>query len=277
MSDQLAYALDGGDLEHRGRVTSAAHACGYCLEVWWLSRSSLQVRYLRRLATHSSGSSSRNLIKALFSILKRLFEHPSSTCKLQMSLYTDCKGVPLDNSASISGHAEKDIESNGLIVGRKPGLFGRLNGFCKHFGSGFLVGLLVLAVLASTFFTRPQVHVFNDILTGCLGLIQDDDGNDAMWTFKGWGNDSCDGTPAVNQKGEDPQDCAPTPDGVALTNVTWNPGEGQHYAVCLYSGAGCTEYQAEWISEATCADGHDAISYIIRDSSSNCQGTEDDG
>ena len=171
--------------------------------------------------------------------------------------------------------AEKDIEKSGLAIGRRPGIRGRLYTFSKRF-SGSLFVTLVLLILLTISFKPRVVYIYND---QSAPLVPLGEGDTSTWHLQGWNTTSkCTGTAVVNLEGADDQECTPTSsskkigqlqDGpIALTNVTW--GGDNTYALCLFTDAGCSTFVARYVSDETCADGHDATYFSVVDVIESC-------
>lgn len=172
---------------------------------------------------------------------------------------------------------EKDLESSGLVVGRKRGIHERVYVLCKKFSGSLLVTIVLLIFLAVSCFKPRVVYVYN-YRPGTLGPF--DEGDAASWTLKGWDTDKCAGAAPVNVEGADDQKCTATPssnstlfdeDGdapIELEAVTWT-GENS-YALCLYADAGCASPLARYVGDVNCSDGHDATYYAIVASKDPC-------
>ncbi|KAE9373561.1 hypothetical protein N431DRAFT_456327 [Stipitochalara longipes BDJ] len=206
-----------------------------------------------------------------------------------MASYTDYKGLPLEDSDSSYGLAEKDIERSGLVVGQKPGLRERTNILPKKFSGSVLLTIVVLVIFAISCFNRPKLVYIHDNRpvnspTSFPHFAPSDEAFAANWTFKGWSSSNssttlakCSGNPIVDLSGSDDQACTPTTSGeedepndppAGLTDIAWC-GDNQ-FVLCLFIGAGCQTLSIQYKTDQACADGHNATYFKVVGATESC-------
>jgi len=195
-----------------------------------------------------------------------------------MAHYTDCKGLPLGDSDSSFGLAEKDIERSGLVVGQKPGLRERTNILRKQFNGSVLLTMVVLIIFAISCFKGPKLVCIHENLpinspTSFPHIAPSDEVITATWVFKAWNTSNtstllsgCSGAPIVDLSGTVDQNCTEAPS--AFAEITWIAN--QQFVLCLFNSAGCDDLAVEYKTDQTCQDGHKASSFKIVAAGENC-------